>query len=211
MSKLDKQTKATISDLVAEMESKTTGEIVPVVLENSDSYPAAHFRFALLLSVLLSVGLYFAPIDFQDPVWFLAAQGLGIVLGLVLAFNSKIKRLMLLKKEINEEVYQRALQAYHEHGVANTKDRDGIMIYISLLERRALIMSDIGISAKVDNSEWQSMLGDALKKIKQGELAQALMDLVRASGDKLAQHFPRIDGGKSDHEISELDDNLRTK
>lgn len=142
MKRINKQFKAEIQSLVSEYEKQSTGEIVPVILANSDSYPSAHFRWALLLSLLLPALLYMAPIPIQDPIWFLAIQAGGAVLGLLLAFNHKAKRMMLTKGQMNEEVHQRALQAYFEHGVHTTKDRDGVLVFMSLFERRAEIIAD---------------------------------------------------------------------
>lgn len=211
MKKISKQFKQDIESLVAEIETKTTGEIVPVVLERSDSYPSAHFRLAVVLSLILPVTLYFAPIPIHDPIWFLAAQGLGIALGLLLAFLPKLKRMMLTKGQMNEEVYQRAIQAYYEHGVANTQDRDGVLIFISMLEHRALILADIGIAAKVDNDQWNMILKDGLLALKKNNLHEALLGLINATGDKLTQHFPKNSKEFADNHTSELDDGLRTK
>lgn len=210
MKKISAQIKQDVESLVGEIESKTTGEIVPVVLDRSDTYPAAHFRWAVILSLLFPVCLYFAPIPLHDPVWFLAAQGAGIALGLIIAFSAKAKRLMLTKGEINEEVHQRALQAFYEHGVGNTSDRDGVLIFISLLEHRAVILADIGISAKVNNDQWGAILKDGLTNLKKDNLSEALLGLIRATGDKLTQHFPRNSKENDDNQASELDDGLRT-
>lgn len=211
MKKISEQFKQDVNSLVAEIEAKTTGEIVPVVLERSDSYPSAHFRWAVILSIIFPVCLYFAPIPLHDPIWFLAAQAIGVALGLLIAFSSKAKRLMLTRGQLNEEVHQRALQAFYEHGVGNTKDRDGVLIFISLLEHRALILADIGIAAKVANDQWDAILKEGLINLKRNNLNEALLGLIRGTGDKLTQHFPRNTQESEDNQVSELDDGLRTQ
>lgn len=211
MKKISNQFKQDVDNLVTEIETKTTGEIVPVVLEYSDSYPSAHFRWAVFFSVLFPVCLYFAPIPLHDPIWFLATQGLGIVTGLLIAFIPKVKRLMLTRGQLNEEVHQRALQAFYEHGVGNTKDRDGVLIFISMLEHRALILADIGISAKVGSDQWDVILKDGLINLKKNNLNEALLGMIRETGDKLTQHFPRNPKENADNQASELDDGLRTQ
>lgn len=212
MKRITKQVKQDIELLIADIEKKTTGEIVPVVLADSDSYPAAHFRWAIFLSLIFTVGLYFAPIELPDPIWFLAAQALGITLGLIIAFFPKAKRFMLTKGEMNIEVHQRALQAFYEHGVGNTSDRDGVLVFISLLEHRAEILADIGIAQKVPQADWQHILSSSLLKLKSGDLPGAITSAIYEIGDKLTQAFPRLASEeKTSNQESQLDDSLRTQ
>lgn len=212
MKRLTKQVKQDIELLIADIEKKTTGEIVPVVLSHSDSYPAAHFRWAIFLSLTFTIGLYFTPIELPDPIWFLAAQALGIALGLIIAFFPKAKRFMLTRGEMSVEVHQRALQAFHEHGVGNTSDRDGVLVFISLLEHRAEILADIGIAKKVPQADWQQILNSSLLQLKSGDLPSAITSAIHGIGDKLTQTFPRLTSEEktANHE-SELDDGLRTQ
>lgn len=211
MKKLDQVLKNEIESLIGEIEQKTTGEIVPVVLARSDSYPAAHFRLALLLSIILPLGLYMAPLSLPDPIWFLAAQALAIFLGLILAFHPRFKRLMLTKGEISEEVHQRALEAFYHHGVGNTSDRDGVLLFISLMEKRAEILADIGIAKNVSNDEWSGILKNTLKELKAHKIESALLIAIREIGDKLTQHFPRKDEENSAKQSNQLDDHVRSE
>tara|TARA_R110000868_G_scaffold154736_2_gene380956 strand:+ start:17690 stop:18325 length:636 start_codon:yes stop_codon:yes gene_type:complete len=210
MKKLTKEFMADIKSLVTEIESKSTGEIVPVILESSDSYPSAHFRWALLLSLVAPVLLYMAPLSIDDPIWFMASQSIAATLGLIIAFHPKLKRFMLTKNQMNEEVYQRALQAYFEHGVHTTKDRDGVLIFISNFEHRAHILADIGIAAKVDEQTWKAILNKALIDLKNRDLPKALTGMVRETGELLTRDFPRNSQENADIQQSELDDGVRT-
>lgn len=205
--KISEQIKQEVQSLIQEIESKTTGEIVPVILKQSDSYPAAHFRLAVFFSLLFPLILYIAPLPIHDPIWFLAVQAIGCALGLLLAFHPKLKRLMLTRGEIAEEVHQRALEAFFHHGVHTTNDRDGVLIFISMLEQRAEILADIGIAAKVDSSEWTNILKHGLEHLKNNNMTEALLSTIRASGDLLIKNFPR----SLENHASELDDGLRTE
>ena len=57
--KINEQEKTLIEEAINKAESKTSGEIVPVILAQSDFYPAAHFRLALLCGILFSLICYF--------------------------------------------------------------------------------------------------------------------------------------------------------
>lgn len=206
--KVTNQIKQDVQNLVQEIESQTTGEIVPVILANSDSYPAAHFRWALFLSLLFPLILYLAPIPISDPIWFLATQAGGCLLGLMLAFHPKFKRLMLTKGEMTEEVHQRAVQIFFQQGLHTTEDRDGVLVFLSLLEHRTEILSDVGIAAKVPAQAWSDILQQEIHHLKRGDIATALLSTIRATGDLLIEHFPR---GSGQAHTNELDDTLKTE
>ncbi len=200
--------KQDIEGLVADYEKKSTGEIITVLLKTSDSYPSAHFRWALFLSIIFPSALYLSPFTTNDPIEFLAAQALGIIMGFLIAFNQKAKRIFLSKKQLNEEVYQRALQAYIEHQVVATEHRNGVLLFLSFFERRIHIFADIGISKVVANEKWQEMIKETLPLLKKGQYEETLQELVNKTGIILTEHFPR-DCSEIKSQ-SHLDDGLRT-
>ncbi len=202
--------KQDIEDLVADYEKKSTGEIVPVLLKTSDSYPSAHFRWALFLSILFPSALYLSPFTTNDPIEFLAAQALGIIMGFLLAFNQKAKRLLFTKKQMNEEVYQRALQAYVEHQVIATEHRNGVLLFLSFFERRIHIFADTGISKVVSNEKWQEMINETLPLLKKGQYEETLQGLIHKTGELLTEYFPRDNNQSENNTKSRLDDGLRT-
>ena len=55
--------KEIISKLIKEAEVKTHSELIPMVVKRSDDYPAAHFRCAIVVSFIFSLGLYFSPFN----------------------------------------------------------------------------------------------------------------------------------------------------
>jgi putative membrane protein len=99
---------------IKEVELKTSGEIVPVILSQSDFYPAAHFRLALIIGIFSSLICYYT-YDFDDPILLIWSQVLGLIVGYLLAYLPFLKRIFTTQKEINEEVYQRSLEIFYEN------------------------------------------------------------------------------------------------
>lgn len=189
---LNETDKKNIKEAVAKAEEKTHGEIVPMILKESDSYPAAHFRAAIFFGLTLSFALYYFPFyEVTDSIFYLWTVVGGMLLGYCLTLNKRIKRFFLSKKEISEEVHQKAIEAFFYQGVHTTKDRTGILLFISVLEQRAELIADCGINEKVDKDAWDKILNSMLKEFKSGKSADAISRAIAECGELLAKHFPK--------------------
>ena len=69
-----------IAAAVLEAEKLTTGEIVPMIVAQSDDYPGARWRLAIVTALLFGFITYFFLGDF-DPAWILWAQLPGLYVG----------------------------------------------------------------------------------------------------------------------------------
>ena len=178
-----------ISRAVLEAEKQTTGEIVPMIVSQSDDYPGARWRLAIVAALLFGFLTYYF-LDDYDPAWILWAQIPGLYIGYWLGSFGVVLRPFLLSTKIDEEVYQRALQAFFSRNLHATKDRTGILIMVSLLEHRVEILADTGINAKVPGDTWQRIVSDMIGNIKSGGITEGFCIAVRECGDVLAKDFP---------------------
>ncbi len=178
-----------ISQAVLEAEKLTTGEIVPMIVAQSDDYPGARWRLAIVIALFFGFLAYFFLDDF-DPAWILWVQIPGLYIGYSLGTFGVVLRPFLASSKIDEEVHQRALQAFFSRDLHATKDRTGILVMASLLEHRVEILADTGINAKVSQETWQGILTELIGKIKSGELTEGICNAVRECGEVLAEDFP---------------------
>ena len=77
-----------------------------------------------------------------------------------------------------------------ESGVYNTKDRTGILIFISIMERRVELLADSGINELISPEKWQNIVNNIIKGIRQKEIADHLVESISECGNLLAEHFP---------------------
>lgn len=204
--KISNEDKQLIRDAIKKAESKTSGEIVPVIISRSDFYPAVHFRLALIVGILCSLIIYNV-YDFDDPIVLIWGQFPGIFLGYFLGYIPFLKRLFTTKAEMQEEVYQQAIQMFYENSVSITKDRTGIMIFISLLERKVQVLADCGINEKVAADYWNNIVENILSSIKTGKLIEGMAQAIDSCGQSLIENFPIQDDDKneiSDELITDL-------
>ena len=202
--KISDNDKEVIKQAIKEVELKTSGEIVPVILKQSDFYPAAHFRLALIMGILFSIICYYG-YDFDDPITLIWIQIPGMVLGYLLAYIPLFKRFFTTSNEIEEEVYQRSLEVFYENKISMTKDRTGIMIFISLLERKVKVLADCGINEKVSKDYWNDLVKNLLSDIKQKNMINGVVKSIQTCGEQLEISFPI-----KDDDTNEITDELIT-
>jgi putative membrane protein len=188
--KISDQEKNEIKKLIASTETKAACEIVPMVVDISDNYPAAHFRLAIIVSFIFSLGLYYSPLSFINPIYYLWIQIPGLIAGYLLANIKFFKRLFITRHEMNQEVTQRAYEAFMHHNLHLTKGHNGLLIFISTFERKIKIISDNGIKSKVEDQVWNNVIKNFVTIIRNENFFMALKATIRSVGEILAVHFP---------------------
>ncbi len=196
---LTEEEKREIETCVKEVEKNTSGEIVPLVVSASYHYPMSNMIGALIFGLLISVVLTlvfsirksWGGVTALDLWLFPAVFAVSFLLFHELIKRiSWLKRIFITKAEINEEVEEAALTSFYRNGLNNTRDRTGILIFISVFERRAFVLADEGINAKVDTGVWQEIVGTVVQGIRQRRQAQGICRAVRRCGDLIRKAFP---------------------
>jgi putative membrane protein len=186
---LNEKEKESIRLAVLEAEKSTNGEIVPVIVKHSDLYPSSHFRWSFIVSFLaLSLCYWYTPLD---DIFFLYTFLLGSVLGYFCAYIPFLKKIVLTKDQLEEEFRQRAFESFLLNGVTETKNRNGVQIFVSAFEQKAIIIADIGIQEKLDNEVWQNIINAMIPKLKKKQYQDAIISAIQAIGAILATHFPQ--------------------
>jgi len=185
---LDEHGIAAIASAVRSAERATSGEIVPVIVERSDAYAEVRFGAAALvafaagaLALLLAPGLGHWLVPTQLCVFVATAWLLG--------------RAPLLRQLIPEEiaahrVARAASLAFLEEGMVETRDRTGILIYVSLLERRVVVQADRGIHARVEAGTWDAVVARIVAGIAENRAEVGITDGIGLCGEILAERFP---------------------
>ncbi|MEW6354903.1 MAG: hypothetical protein AB1696_01140 [Planctomycetota bacterium] len=207
--------KQNISEAVAEAEKKTSGEIVPVVATMSGRYDRAEDIFGLLLALaaVAVFGLIFRlptlPGDWGQPiavsVWHtLVLFFITFVAGAALAtYVPILARPFVGRRELNEEVMRSARLAFTEFRVRGTKGGTGILIYVSLFERRAAVIGDDPIAGKLDQKQWNEVKDLVIAGLKKGKPTEGICNAIKRCGELLSEHFPIAPG-----DVNELGNEL---
>ena len=201
-----------ISAAVQSAESNTAGEIVPYVVERSDDYEIALWRGGLALSLLVISALLcvrlFSPLWFnlrftQTAMLILFGQGLGMA---VVHFIPGVKRFFAGGQALEQCVARRAAQAFLSEEIFRTRERTGILIFLSLFEHKAVVLGDAGINAKVKQQDWNEVVQIIVRGMRQRQPATALIAAIQKCGELLQ----RKEVTRRPDDTDELSDTLRS-
>lgn len=190
----EESTKKRVEALVREVESKSSAELVVTVRPSSGSHRAADLVFASLLAFLGLAVYVYAPVEFTDD---LTPPSIALLFFAGLGFSSRVpavRRLFSPKKRRAELVRNAARAAFVDQGITCTRDRTGILIYVSTFERLAEVVVDIGILRRESAGEPLATIREIERVVCEDKDLEAFEKAVRALGVWLAEALPpRID------------------
>jgi len=210
-----------VSAAVAAAEAHTAGEIVTVAASCSDRYRDVTLHYAVLTMLAVPVALALLPQGWIDRAsglllgwdgeW--TRGGLMLALAVMLAIAFLIGRLLFGWRPLlmaltpgatkSRRVRRRAIAHFRSACEGRTTGRTGILIYLSLLERRAEIVADRAINDKVDAAVWGEAMAAMIEEVRGGRIGAGMSRAVEKVGAVLAEHLPRGQG-----DTNELPDRL---
>lgn len=188
-SDFDTAARTALTKCIREIEKRTDAELVLVVRARSQSYAAANYLFGALLAFGGLNFLLFSPFDFHQ-IWVPIDIALLFVLGTYVSSRSNAIRRWLTRKGVrNKAARAGAAAMFYEAGIANTKAELGVLVYLSLLERRLELIADRGILKAVPALEWNQALFELHQAGKQPR-PETLRAGLEKLGLLLAQYVP---------------------
>jgi len=202
-----------VAAAVREAEQLTAGEIVPYVVGRSDHYESAEWRGGFILWCVAFLAMSLLPratgawMRF-DALTVAAATLLAGGAGMLLVRTVPgLKRLLAGNHLMARRVEQRAAEAFISEEVFATPKRTGILIFLSLLERRVMVIGDAGINSRVESGAWNGIIRGVVDAIGRGAPADGLAEAIRSCGALLAGHG--VGRGAGDQDV--LPDNVRLR
>ena len=191
----------TLAQCVKEIEQSTDAELVIVVRARSGNYRHADYLSGVLIAFAGLLGLLFLPFEFHQ-YWVPIDVAVLFVIGVFLCSRgSAIRRLLTTGKFRDEAVRAGAAAMFYEAGIANTEAEMGVLIYLSLLERRLELIADRGVLKAMPSLEWNQSLAE-LKEVGRKPELQALLKALRELGALLAKHLPAT--GENPNELPDM-------
>ena len=189
---------------------------MPYVVPRSGRYDAAVWRAASLAAVLLLAAalLVFRFYEGWGLAWLHAGWGVALLAlvggtagALLAAFVPPLKRRLTPAAQLEQAVHQRALQAFVEEEVFATRDRTGILLFVSLFEHRIEVVGDAGINRKVEPEDWMHVVERIRDGIKEGRVTDGLAEAIAMCGALLEKSGVAIEPD----DTNELPDDVRIR
>ncbi len=213
--------RASVGAAVSAVERRTAGEVVTIVTQRSDDYAEVALLWSIFVAFLALAALALFP-DFYLGIYDRLTGGwvqqwqprevFGVALlvaslkfaGMWLLQLWRPLRFFLVPGPVkHERVRARAITFFKVGAERRTHGRTGILIYLSMQERRAEIVADEAIVGKVDPMVWGEAMAAMLAHVREGRVAEGMVAAVGKVGDVLAEHFPLAEG-----DTNELPDRL---
>jgi putative membrane protein len=200
---LTEPAKTALAAAVRAVEAESRAELVVVVRGRSAPYREAAIRGGLLVALLTLAFMLFSPWPY-DLVWFMVDPVLlGGAAALAVTNVPALTRALTSSRARRAAVRNAARLTFLDRGVSATRERTGVLVYVSLLERGAEVVADLGISAAVEAAEWEAAVAAVGEAVAAGADGEALAEPLRRMGTLLGEALP---AGPSD--VNELPDEV---
>lgn len=210
-----------VSAAVAAAEAHTAGEIVTVVADRSDGYTdvalvwSAIAAFTAIAFLTMWPDFYLALVDRVLGKWNAewtprGIFGLALLVGILkfagmwlIQLWQPLKFFLIPGPIKSRRANARAVELFKVGTDRRTTGRTGILIYLSMRERRAEIVADEAITSKVAPDVWGEAMAAMLVELKHGRRGAGVAAAVERVGKVLAAHLPR-----QEDDVNELPDRL---
>ena len=179
---------AAVAAAIREAEKRSCGQIVCVLAHASSAYAHVPILWSSLLALFTPWPLiYFTPWSVQRI--FLAQ--LIVFLVAAVAFSWAPLRILLVPRALQRtRAHRAALEQFVLRGISRTRNRCGVLIFVSLAEHYARIVADQGVAQKVHASEWQAAIDALTMHMRDGRIAAGFIAAIERCGGVLAEHAP---------------------
>ena len=196
MKELSRADMRAISKAIAKAEERTSGEIIAVVARASDDYLFIPLLWAALAALALPLLLYNF-VDWQADVIYAAQLATFAVLALLnLVWAIRIRAVPKIIKRAR--VRRSALEQFFAQNIHSTKQRTGVLIYVSRAERIAEIVADKGIYDKIAPEQLDTIVEGLADNLGAGRMRKGFIEAIAQSSDLLAEHFPPAKGDENE-------------
>jgi putative membrane protein len=200
---------AKVSAAIAKAEAQSDGEIVAVATPICDPFHDVALLWAVAALILVLAWAAWRPdwLQWWYSLFFggwTAEPTLGELLTFLMVLAVlKFTAVLLILKWIplrlaltpgatkHRRVRRRAVAVFRAAAERRTVGRTGILVYLSMAERRAEIVADDAITRVTTPETWGEAMSALLVEVKEGRLADGMVEAIELVGAVLAEHFPR--------------------
>ncbi len=94
--------------------------------------------------------------------------------------------------------FERAKEVFHILKMDNTKQENGVILYIAVKDKKFVIYGDRGIDKVVAADFWDSTKDIIESHFREGRYKQGIVEAVLRAGQELEAHFPWLPGNQNE-------------
>lgn len=190
-----------VADAIDRIELDTDAEVVTVLAARADDYQYIPLLWAGVIALLIP-GLVVLLTDWLGAAELLLAQWITFVV-LALVFRLPPVTTRFIPRSVRHwRASNLARRQFIELNLHHTSDATGMLIFVSEAERYVEILVDRGISSRIDDAVWESIVETFTQKVREGQVLAGFLGCIESCGEQLSQHVPGT------HERNELSNRL---
>jgi putative membrane protein len=185
---------------VKSVESKTAAELVVAVRRSSGHYRVIDLSFGAVAALLTLAFQWLSPIAF-DPALISLNVALTFAVAAVACGNIGPLRRLLAGKRCRAAAELAAKAAFVDLGISKTTGRTGILVFVSMFERTAVVVPDVAVDRTA--IEGFAAIETAIERAVRAGDFDAFVAALESLGPTLAPALPR-----SEDDVNELPDEV---
>lgn len=179
---------------VQKAEAETSAEIVPVIVRRSSAIGHLPLTLFLLLSFVTLVVLW----PFHEWVdahggdyWLPALLLIWLLLAFPLSRLHRVQRPLIPDVDEEFQARQRAWSEFAAARLSHKEDRRGVFLFVSMMERKVVILIDQGLQASWSQDELEEQAVAFGRRLHDLPWGQAFEETLSELGEKLKKISPR--------------------
>jgi putative membrane protein len=199
----DRHAKDQVSDAIRAVEAQTSAEIVVAVRPKAGHYRHTDYLLGAIAALVALFVLLFADQEFA-VVWMPLDTVFAFAAGATCsAFVPPVRRLFTLASLMRQNVRTAARATLVDLGVTKTRDRNGILVFVSAFEHAVEVVADVGVDTAALGPAWTDACAALSKSMKGRPRLDLFLTALKSLGPVLAAAMPR----KAD-DVNELPDEV---
>jgi putative membrane protein len=186
----EKDVKAKVAAAVAEVERQSSAEVVVALRKISGYYRHTDYLCGLALLVASLLIFLFHPEPFDIDLYAIEAAGFFAFGAVTSAFFPMLRRGLTSSRLMADNARTAARAAFVELGVSRTRGRHGVLVFISMFERKVEIVTDIGVDEAALGPLWKDALHRLTGAVEKPDFDRFL-EALKAMGPALSKAVPR--------------------
>ena len=183
----------TISDSVHKVEAVTRAEIVPMIVSRSSAISHVPVILTLLL-LLIFIPLEFYYLNWSDirvaNFWLGLSAVAAFFISLFLSRFMWVQRIFTADVDESMQVWNRAELEFYRQKIDHTQARTGILLFVSVMERKAVLLTDQAICELIPQETWSKILKDFSDRLHENDWEKGFITAIQRCGELLTEKFP---------------------
>ncbi len=182
-----------IENAVGEAERRTRAEILVVVNRQSGSYLDREILFGVVAGVLVIAGMIASERVYADTLLLPYAGATGLACFALARRIPALRRALVQPGRRQHQVLVGARNAFCALNASATRERTGLLVYVSRFEDRLFVLPDYGLESKIEPAAWQRLLDGVGPPSRHADLAGALERFLQEAAVVLGAAFPPLE------------------